>query len=299
MGKKVKNILIIGATGFVGRALTTRLMHSAGCKLFLTASKNNFKCPKAKVFYGDLNDSKFCRHILKDVDIVYYLAGYKKNSLHHSQRPFDFMFGNVNPLLVFLKELANSNIEKIIYLSSIFVDLEIDELIKDGYALGKYINELLLKSFIHQFSFPCVIVRSATIYGPGDNFDPVTANFIPAMIDKTHRARNEVVVWGSGARKIQFIYVEDLVDNLIAVAKNNNDFYIFGNPQPISVRKVSSMVVRFLHKDIKIKYDLTKPDRPTKLFKFKNLIKPKFTIDKGLKRAIDYYVRCSSHHPHL
>ena len=274
----------------MGRALTARLLQSTDCKLFLVSSKNNFKCPGAKVYYGNLNNPKFCRRILKGIDIVYYLAGCKKNSLHHSQRPFDFMFGNVNPFLVFLKELANSKIKKMIYLSSIFADLEISKLVKDGYALGKYINELLLKAFVRQFNFSCAIVRSTTIYGPGDNFDPATANFIPAMIDKTYKARNEAIVWGSGARKMQFIYVEDLVDNLIAVAKNNHDFYVFGNPQPVSVKKATSMIAGFLHKDVKVKYDLTKPDKPTKLFKFKNLIKPKFTIDRGLKNTIDYYL---------
>lgn len=289
MDQKPKNILIIGASGFVGSALTARFLRSAGYKLFLVSLKNNFKCPQARVFYGDLNDPKFCRRILKGIDIVYYLAGYKKNSLHHSQKPFDFMFGNINPLLVFLKEITNGKIKKMIYLSSVFADLEINELVKDGYALGKHINELILKTFVRQFDFSCVIVRSTTIYGPGDNFDPDTANFIPALIDKTYKAQNEVVAWGKGTREMQFIYVEDLIDNLIAVVKNNRDFYVFGNPQPVSVKKVAFMVKSFLHRDIKVKYDLTKPDKTTKLFKFKNLVKPRFSLAAGIKKTIEYY----------
>jgi len=99
--KSRENVLIIGASGFVGRALAKSLS-STRQKLFLVSRKKSFKARGVKLYYGDLNSLTFCRQILKDIDIVYYLAGYKKNIAWHVNKPSAFIKGNVWPLLTFL-----------------------------------------------------------------------------------------------------------------------------------------------------------------------------------------------------
>lgn len=289
MEKKCRNILITGATGFVGQALVAWFLNKTSHNLFLVSISKDFKCQGAKVFYGDLTDKKFCHRILKKIDVVYYLAGYKRNILHHTQRPFDFLCGNVNPFLVFLKELAVSKVNKIIYLSSVLADLDYKQSNVDGYALGKYINELLLKSFADQFGLSYTIIRSAPIYGPGDNFDPSTANFIPALIGRIFKARDELLMWGNGKRKMQFIYIDDLVRSLAAAGERVGAFYTFGNPEVCSTKEIASKVIRLANKKIKIKFNLTKPNKPTRLFDFKNIIKPKISLNIGLQNTINYF----------
>lgn len=271
----------------MGRALTNELLKTK-CNLFLVSQDKKFKCSRAKVFYGDLSDENFCKKIVKNIDTVYYLAGYKKNIAFHIKYPNDFVMGNIEPLISFLKAVKNSAVKKFIYLSSTNVGLYKDDE-EDGYVVGKYINELMLKSFAKQTGIDIKIVRSTGIYGPGDNFNPETANFIPSMINKIYKSEKEISVWGAGKRKIQFVFIDDLVSNLLAVSKSPKKFFVVGNPEDLTINQITEKIIRFSKKDLKIKNDLTKPDKPTQLFEFNNAQRPRFDFEKGLKRTIDYY----------
>ncbi len=292
MADKKENILITGAAGFVGRALTEKLSRG-GNNLFLVSRNRKFKYPGAKILYGDLTKRSFCRRILKGIDTVYYLAGYKRNIVHHLERPLDCVVGNIEPLLFFLSSLRKSKVKKLIYLSSVLVDyaqIEDGDRV-DGYVLGKYINELLLKAFSRQSKIDIKIVRAAPVYGPGDNFDPATANFIPATIDKIAKVDKEFTVWGSGKRKLQFIFIDDLINDLLAVgqAKKTKNFFIFGNDEVATVEEIITNIMNIFKKKLVVKKDLAKPDKISRLFKFNNLIKPRFSLNQGLKETIRYY----------
>ena len=117
----VKNILIIGASGFIGQALTKKLLKTKN-NIYLTSRDQQFKHTKVKKIYcGDLINPSFCKKILKKVDLVYYLAGYKKNLKWHLEQPFEFYDNNTLPLLNFLKALSSSRVKTVIYLSTINV----------------------------------------------------------------------------------------------------------------------------------------------------------------------------------
>ncbi|OGY45190.1 MAG: hypothetical protein A2744_01385 [Candidatus Buchananbacteria bacterium RIFCSPHIGHO2_01_FULL_44_11] len=286
---KRKNILIIGAAGFVGQALVKKLLSQPG-NLFLTAQSKKFKCSGAKVFYGDLTDKKFCQKIVRGVDLVYYLAGYKKNIAWHAKKPFEFFVGNLKPFLNFLAAAQRSKIKKIVYLSSTIVDYAATEQKTiDGYAWGKYANELALKSFKAQNKIDTVLIRSAAIYGPGDNFNPAVANFIPATIGRVSQAQGELVIWGRGLRKMQFIFIDDLVANLVAAQKTKKDFFVVGNPEVMTVNQVVQKIIGLSDKKLAIKHDLSKPDKSSQLVKFSNLVKPQFSLSQGLAKTISYY----------
>lgn len=289
MAGKKANILITGAAGFVGRALAERLSRG-GNNLFLVSRNRKFKYPGAKIFYGDLCDKNFCRQILKGIDIIYYLAGYKKNLAHHLSHPFDFVLRNVEPMIVFLKSLRRSKVKKLIYLSSSHVGRDWENE-NDGYAAGKFVNELILLNFAKQSAIEIKIIRSAPIYGPGDNFNPETANFIPATIDKVVRADKEFTMWGSGKRKLQFIFIDDLINNLLAVGqvKKTKNLFIFGNNETAAVEEIIKKIMNIFGKKLVIKKDLAKPDKISRLFKFNNLINPRFSLNQGLKETIRYY----------
>lgn len=287
MSQTSKNILITGADGFVGRALTKRLLGESR-SLFLVSRNKKLKVTGAKVFYGDLNDNKFCQRIIKRIDTVYYLAGYKKNIAYHTKYPNDFVLGNIGPLTSFLKAVRDSSIKKIIYLSSTHVGLyKEDE--EDGYILGKYINELILKSFSEQSGVDVKIVRSPGIYGPGDNFDPETANFVPAIINRIYESNNEMQVWGAGNRKMQLIFIDDLISNLVEISRSGKKFFVVGNPESLTINSITEKLVKLSGKSLIIRNNPTKPDKPTQLFEFGNQVSPKFDFDSGLRKTMDYY----------
>jgi GDP-L-fucose synthase len=284
---KQKNILITGAAGFVGKALTKKISEKKR-NLFLVSRDKKFKIAGANVFHGDLADYNFCKKIISGIDTVFYLAGYKKNISYHTKYPGDFVFGNVEPLISFLKAVKESSVKKIIYLSSTNVGLyKEDE--TDGYVIGKYINELILKSFSVQSDVDIKIIRVPGIYGPGDNFDPDTANFIPAMIRKVFGSTGEIPVWGSGKRKMQFIFIDDLVENLLTISESRDKFFVVGNPENLTINTITEKIIKLASKNFRIKNDATKPDKPTKLFEFYNPVPTKMSFENGMKKTIDYY----------
>ncbi|MCC2630515.1 MAG: wcaG [Candidatus Paceibacter sp.] len=287
--KNQKNVLVIGASGFVGQALLKKLVTTKS-DLFLVSRNKKFKYPDATIFYGDIENKKFSEKILKNIDTVFYLAAYKKNIAVHTNTPFEVLLHNVRPLLNFLEAAKNSQVKNIVYISSTNAAyaLDADEMI-DGYVYGKFITEMIAKAFSQETGISVKIVRSSAVYGPGDNLDPKTANFIPAMIRRVDEANDELVVWGKGKRKLQFMYIDDLVANILAAEKSHKDFLIFGNPEVVSVNDVVTKITTIIGKKLKISHDIAKPDKPTKLSTFQNIITPKINLDSGLQKTLDYY----------
>jgi nucleoside-diphosphate-sugar epimerase len=270
-------VLVTGAGGFVGRSLVSALQ-KVGRDVRASTRKD-----------GDLSDPKFCKKILTGVETVFYLAGSKKNLRFHLAQPYTFAAENLRPFLTFLNALERSRVKKLIYLSSTIVEYANDDKEIDGYVLGKYLNERLIEAFRKQFQIDVKLVRSVATYGPGDNFDPRSANFLPAMIRKVFAAREEVEVWGRGKRKLQFIYIDDLVKNLLATEKAKGNFFVFGHPQSIGVNEIVRKIIVLSGKRLQIKNNWQEADKPTKLARFKNFIAPRVSLSEGLRRTISYY----------
>lgn len=289
VSKQRNNILIAGAGGFLGTVLAAHLAKSKGT-LYLAARKKISVPKNAKVLYGDLQSAAYCSKVLRGIDTAYYTAGFKKNIAIHTGTPYEALAGNVLPLLTFLCTAKKSKIKKLIYVSSTIVEYASlgDEKI-DGYVWGKYINEIVLKSFAKEVDIDVKIVRSAPLYGAGDNFDPKTANFIPAFIRRVAEAKNEVVIWGNGKRTLQFIYVDDLVRNMIAASTSPQTFFVFGNKEHITVNDVARKIIRSSGRKLVIRHDLAKPDKKTMRSSFDNLVEPEIDMATGLEKTLQYY----------
>lgn len=289
MAKTKPKILITGAGGFLGTALA-RMLSAKNVDLVLAARKKIAVPKGAKVVYGDLSDPVYCARILKGVDTVYYTAGFKKNIAIHTSTPFEAFTGNTLPLLTFLRAAKESDMRKLIYTSSTIVEYtSIDDERIDGYVWGKYVGELAVRAFSKESAADVKIVRSAALYGAGDSFDPKTANFIPAFIKRALDAENEVVIWGDGTRTLQLIYIDDLARNMLAASTSKESFFNFGNPEKVSVNDIAHAVVRLSGKKLSIIHDISKPDKPTMLSEFKNLVKPRVDIEVGLAKTMRYY----------
>lgn len=285
--------LVLGAGGFVGRALVPHLMPHATRVAVVTRQPIHLFVG-VEEYVGDLTDATLCATILADVDTVFYLAGYKKNIAHHIQFPFDFVQGNVQPLLTFLSAVRTASVKRIIYLSTTHA---IDEwqLKTDGYAVGKHMNELILETFANQNPVTVNIIRSCGVYGPGDSFDPQVANFIPALIRRVDECQDTLDVWGSGERKMQYIYIDDLVANLLAAPASSTASHIIGNPEVVSVHDIVTLIMDALEKECVIHHDLLKPDKVTRLFEFDNRIAPQVSLQTGIVRTVEYYKSINTH----
>jgi nucleoside-diphosphate-sugar epimerase len=276
MATSRKQIAVLGAGGFVGKALCSRLKKTPHRVVALTR-KN-----------GDLADLDFCRKTLKNKNVVYYLAAAKKNIAHHTERPFDFVRDNTLPLLTVLEALKHLPPQTFVYVSSVLAEYANDEDAEiDGYVLGKRIGELALRAFAKQTGWNVKIVRSAAVYGPQPTIDPKTANVIPSMIDRIRKSEDEFMIWGTGKRKLQFIHVDDLSANLVAIGlKKTPSQLTVGNPETVTVDELARLILKKLGKRLRIAHDTSKPDKPTKLFRFENPVPIRYSLSKGLDTLI-------------
>jgi GDP-L-fucose synthase len=110
------------------------------------------------------------------------------------------------------------------------------------------------------------------LYGPGDNFDLQSSHVLPAMIRKFHEAKvggaSEVVLWGTGTPRREFLYVDDLADACLFAMRNHEDeqFLNVGTGEDLSIRDLAELVAQVTGFTGRVIWDADKPDgTPRKL----------------------------------
>lgn len=276
MPSSKKRIVVLGAGGFIGKVLVAHLKKTPHTISAKTRA------------HGDLMDAAYCKRILVKQDVIYYLAAAKKNIAHHTNAPFDFVRDNTLPLLTVLETLRALPPQTFVYVSSVLAEYADDpDADIDGYVLGKRMGELALRAFAAQTGWTVKIVRSAAVYGPQPTIDPKTANVIPSMIERIRTSEKTFVIWGTGKRTLQFIHVEDLAANLVAIGlRPSPDHVTVGNPERITVERLARLILKKLGKRLQITHDTSKPDKATKLFRFKNPVRPRYNLNQGLDTLI-------------
>ena len=110
------------------------------------------------------------------------------------------------------------------------------------------------------------------LYGPHDNFSLTSSHVLPALIRRFHDAkdegRGEVVVWGTGSPKREFLHVDDLADACVYVMRHYDDaeHINVGTGEDLTIRELAEMVRDIVHPEAKLVFDSSKPDgTPRKL----------------------------------
>ena len=151
-------------------------------------------------------------------------------------------------------------------------------------------------------------------YGIGDSYDPIKAHVIPALIRKFHEAKtqnnNEVVVWGTGTPKREFLYCDDLADASVFLMNLTNESFNsilkpqslippiinIGSGKDITIGELAEMVKRVVGFEGKIIFDPSKPDgTPRKLLDSTNINKldwiPKVGLLEGISKSYEDFIK--------
>jgi len=142
------------------------------------------------------------------------------------------------------------------------------------------------------------VVRPSNVYGPFDDFDPVTAQVIPALIARVIGGENPLVVWGDGSAIRDFIYSDDVAYwMIVAMEKAPPNVPInLGSGEGVSIKKIVEAIVDCVPDPPKVEWDTTKPTGdPTRILsttRAEKLIeyRPITTLEEGIKKTIDWYV---------
>ncbi len=171
----------------------------------------------------------------------------------------------------------------------------------DAYAIAKIAGIKMCESFNKQYGTKFISVMPTNLYGPNDNFDLESSHVLPALIQKFHDAkiqnRNEVVMWGTGKARREFLYVDDLADACVYLMNNYSESEIvnIGTGEDIEIAELANLIKEIVGFEGQIAKDLNKPDgTPRKLLDVSKLHslgwKHKTSLEDGIKKTYSWFL---------
>ncbi|SDD18883.1 GDP-L-fucose synthase [Halanaerobium congolense] len=170
----------------------------------------------------------------------------------------------------------------------------------EGYAVAKITGIKLCEHYNKQYDTNFISAMPTNLYGPNDNFDLETSHVLPALIRKFHEAKvndeDEVVIWGTGKPKREFLHVDDLADSLLFLMNNysGDQFVNVGVGKDISILELAELIKDIVGFEGEIVNDLSKPDgTPRKLMDVSRLNnlgwKAQISLEEGIKDTYEWF----------
>ena len=299
-------IYIAGHNGMVGSACK-KALESKGYKNIIGFSSKEL----------DLRDQRAVFEMLereKPVAIV-DAAAKVGGILANCTQPYEFLLDNMLIQNNLIKAAHELDIKKFIFLGSSCIYPKMapqplkEEFLLTGpleetnqwYAIAKISGVKLIEALREQYNRDYVSLMPANLYGPGDNYNLNTSHVLPAMLRKFHEAKEnkhkEVLLWGSGTPKREFLHVDDLANAVVFVLENKleRSIYNVGSGNEISIKELAELIQKLIGHRGNVSWDISKPDgTPRKLmdssklklsgWKFRN------TLEKGIKNTYTNYL---------
>lgn len=171
----------------------------------------------------------------------------------------------------------------------------------EAYAIAKIAGIKMCQAYNRQYGTNYISVMPTNLYGPQDNFSLEDSHVLPALIHRFHRAKisgeHEVVVWGSGKPRREFLHVDDLADACYHLMQTYNESEIIniGSGKDITVAELAAMVKESVGFAGKIVFDTGKPDgTPRKLLDSGRINAmgwvPKITLQEGIENTYQWFL---------
>lgn len=295
-----KRVWVAGHRGMVGAALVRRLA-AEGCEI-LVAERSD----------ADLRRQADVERWMKanKPDAVFVAAAKVGGILANDTHPADFLYDNLMIEANIIHAAFEAPVEKLLFLGSscIYPKLAPQPLTEEAlftgpleptnewYAIAKIAGIKLCQAYRKQHGRDFVSAMPTNLYGPGDNYDLNSSHVIPALIRKAHEAKErgdkEMVIWGSGTPRREFLHVDDCADALVLVMQHySDDEHInVGSGEDLTIGELARIVCDVVGFKGEITHDLSKPDgTPRKLMSGDKLRalgwRPRIGLRDGLKDA--------------
>lgn len=170
----------------------------------------------------------------------------------------------------------------------------------EGYAVAKITGIKLCEHYNKQYGTNFISAMPTNLYGPNDNFDLETSHVLPALIRKFYEAKinneDEVVIWGTGKPRREFLHVDDLADSLLFLINNynGNQFVNVGVGKDISILELAELIKDIVGFEGEIVNDSSKPDgTPRKLLDVTRLNdlgwEAQISLEEGIKDTYQWF----------
>lgn len=317
---KKKRIYVAGHRGLVGSALV-RQLEKRGYKNLIMRSHAEL----------DLTDPVAVRAFFaKEKPDCVLLAAAKVGGIHaNNVYPAEFIQQNLAIQTNVIHEAWRHGVQQLMFLgSSCIYPKECPQPIKEEYlltgeleptnrpyALAKIAGLEMCWAYNRQYGTRYLTVMPTNLYGPGDNYDLETSHVLPALIRKMHEAKiggaKEVVIWGTGTPKREFLYSDDMADACVYLFEQSENGLqgLFNEDRPplvnvgcgedVSIRELAELVRTSVEFPGALTFDTTKPDGTArKLLSIDKLAgmgwKPKMSIENGIAATYEEYKKVYS-----
>ena len=308
-------IYVAGHRGLVGSAIARKLQEE-GCRNLVLRTRREL----------DRTDQSAGRSFFEQElpDIVMLAAAKVGGILANATYPGEFIYENLMIQSNIIHWSYKAGVKRLLFLGSSCIYPKLApqpmkeeylltgplEPTNDAYAIAKITGIKMCESYNKQFGTSYLSVMPTNLYGPGDNFDLEKSHVLPALIRKFHEAKEnnapEVVVWGTGSPRREFLHVDDMADACLSLMGLPDETYRelvrdlkpclinIGMGMDITIKELAGLVKDIVGFAGKIVFDTDKPDgTPQKLLEVSRMDtlgwKAKISLQQGIESTYRWY----------
>jgi GDP-L-fucose synthase len=299
-------VFVAGHRGLVGSAIV-RALNAAGHRNLIVAGRDSLDLRNRAAVDAFFEAQR--------PEYVFLAAAKVGGILANDTYPADFLYENLTIQSNVIDSAFRHGVAKLLFLGSSCIYPRLapqpirEEYLLTGtleptnewYAIAKITGIKMCQAYRKQHGFNAISLMPTNLYGPGDNFDLQSSHVLPALLrkftDAAERRAPEVVVWGSGSPRREFLHVDDLADACLYLMNR------YDEPEPINVGTGEDLTIRELAETIqrltgfagKLTWDSSKPDgTPRKLLDVSRLTalgwKSRIPLEQGLRDTLRWYL---------
>ena len=303
---KSARIFVAGHRGLVGSAIVRRLRADGFANLLLRSSGEL-----------DLRDQVAVEQFFaKERPEFVVLAAAKVGGIHaNDSLPADFIRDNLQIQTNVIDSAHRHGASKLLFLGSSCIYPKHApqpmpesclltgplEPTNEWYAIAKIAGLKMCQAYRRQYQFNAISAMPTNLYGPGDNFDLQNSHVLPALIRKFHEAKQrgiqEVVIWGTGTPRREFLHVDDLAEACVFLMEryDGEQPINVGWGEDISIRELAELTRKVVGFSGDLRFDTSKPDgTPRKLLDVSRLKDqgwaPRIPLEAGIAATYRWFV---------
>lgn len=307
---KSEKVFVAGHRGLVGTALVRRFENDGFTNLV--------KRDRAQL---DLtNESAVEDFFAKEKPKVVVFAAAKVGGIKaNNDQPVEFLLNNLQIQNNVIRSAHDHGVRKLLFLGSSCIypkhapqPMPEDALLtgpleptNEAYAIAKIAGIKLCQAYAREYGSNFISAMPTNLYGPNDNFDLLASHVLPALLRKAHEAKisgaKELVVWGSGKPRREFLHVDDLASACLFLLQHYDSPEIInvGWGEDISIRELAEMICEIVGFKGELSWDTSKPDgTPRKLLDVSKLRKlgwnPAITLREGIASTYQWFLQNSA-----
>jgi GDP-L-fucose synthase len=304
--QKSDKIFVAGHRGLVGSAIVRRL-----------ESEGFDNLPKRDRSELDLADEEAVqRFFAQEKPGVVIVAAARVGGIQaNNDFPVEFLLDNLRIQNNVIHAAHQAGVRKLLFLGSSciypkFAPQPIPETAllsgpleptNEAYAIAKIAGVKLCRAYSREYGANFISAMPTNLYGPNDNFDLETSHVLAALLRKAHEAKmrkvRELIVWGSGKPRREFLHVDDLASACLFLLEEYDSPEIInvGCGEDISIRELAELICDVVSFDGELAWDATKPDgTPRKLLDITKLHdlgwQPTIPLRDGVAQTYDWFL---------